>query len=544
MQTNTSEKKGSVARNASLMGLATLCSRFLGLAREQVFAYLFGASNAADAFNIAFRIPNLLRDLFAEGAMSAAFVPNFTKILQTSKQAAFDLLAGVMSVLLVGLTLLTIVGIHFSESLVGMYASAYQAIPGKFELSVEMTKIMFPFFPMVALAAVTMGALNSLGRFFMPAFAPVLFNFFSILCALILTPIFLKNGIFPPIYSMAIGVVVGGFFQFYVQWIQIKREGFRVSNHIKAFCKPFKVEGVKQVLLLIIPGTIGLAATQLNILINSIYATGHGTGAVSWLNYSFRLMQFPIGIFGVSLAAATLPAVSKKLALGNTKEASDEMSRSLKLTFAINFPAAAGLIAIGLPLIQLLFQHGKFELNDSVQTTNALIWYAIGLVGYSAVKVMVPIFYALKLTRIPVIVSFLIVGLNALLNHTFLNVLHLPFWSLALATSITVCINTFILGWYLNKHLPNSLPFAVIKNAFLHFLNAAIMCACGLVSVHFVEKVFSNLTTFPQIIWFFEVLIPMTICLFIWFGIGKILKLPEIDQITQFASRKLKKVSK
>ncbi len=538
------EMKSSVAKNASLMGLATLFSRFLGLGREQVFAYLFGASDAADAFNIAFRIPNLLRDLFAEGAMSAAFVPNFTKTLQKSKQAAFDLLAGVISVLFLGLSVLTIVGIFFSKQLVDLYASAYKAIPGKFELSVEMTKIMFPFFPMVALAAVTMGALNALGKFFLPAFAPVLFNAASIICGLVLTPIFIHYNLFPPIYSMAIGVVVGGFFQFYIQWIQIKKEGFQFKNHLQAFRNPFAIDGVKSVLVLIIPGTLGLAATQLNILINSIYATNHGTGAVSWLNYSFRLMQFPIGIFGVSLAAATLPAVSKKLALGSKSEAADELAKSLKLTFAINLPAAAGLIAIGLPIIQLLFQHGKFQFSDSQQTANALVWYAVGLVGYSAVKVIVPIFYALKLTYIPVVISFVIVALNASLNHIFMNILHLPFWSLALATSITVTLNMIVLCILLNKHLPKSIPISIIKNAFLHLFIAVFMGAIGYLTVIFLQNIFEKIAIHSHIGWFFEVLIPIILSLSAWFLLGKLFRLPEIEVITQFASRKLKKVSK
>ncbi len=535
--------KSSVARNAGLMGLATLCSRFLGLTREQVFAYLFGASNAADAFNIAFRIPNLLRDLFAEGAMSAAFVPNFTKSLQVSKKVAFDLFAGVISVLIVGLSIVTVLGIFFSKQLVQLYASAYQSIPGKFELSVEMTKIMFPFFPMVAVAAVTMGALNALGRFFLPAFAPVLFNAASILCTLILTPLFLHYGTFPPIYSIAIGVLVGGFFQFYIQWIQIKKEGFRLRNHKAAFFSPFQVQGVKNVLVLIIPGTVGLAATQLNILINSIYATNHGTGAVSWLNYAFRLMQFPIGIFGVSLAAATLPVVSKKLALGNKTEAAEDLVQSLKLTFAINLPAAAGLIAIGFPLIQILFQHGKFQLSDSIQTTNALIWYAIGLVGYSAVKVIVPIFYALRLTHIPVIISFFIVGLNAFLNHAFMNFMHLPFWSLALATSITVCLNMVVLGFILNKHLKGSFSIALIVSTFKHFTIAAVMGILAYMSVQLLTHFFQNVGLHQHIGWFFELLIPMGLAVFIWYGLGRFFRLPEIDQITQFASKRFKKVA-
>jgi len=416
---NKTTSSSSVARSASRMGLATLCSRVLGLGREQVFAYLFGASNAADAFNIAFRIPNLLRDLFAEGAMSAAFVPNFTKTLVDSKRKAFALLAGVLAVLIVGVGILSLCGILFSRELVLLYASSYQTVPGKFDLAVGLTKSMFPFFPLVAMAAVLMGALNALGFFFLPAFAPVLFNVASIIAGITICPLLARYTQTPPIYGMAMGVVIGGFLQFYVQWWQIRKSGFRLSDHWGSIKSPFKTPGVKRVLWLLIPGTIGLAATQVGILINSIYATSAGPGAVSWLNYAFRLMQFPIGIFGVSLAAATLPQVSRKLAEGKREAAGEEISRSLRMMFAVNGPAAAGLMAVGLPIVQLLFQHGRFTYEDARQTADAVFWYALGLPGYSAVKVVVPVFYALGNTRIPVIVSFVMVAITAALNHIF-----------------------------------------------------------------------------------------------------------------------------
>jgi putative peptidoglycan lipid II flippase len=445
LETGDSEDRAAVARGASRMGVATLMSRVLGLAREQVFAYLFGASNAADAFNIAFRIPNLLRDLFAEGAMSAAFVPNFTKALLDSKKVAFRLLIGVLSFLVTVVGLLSVVGIVFSPELVRLYAGAFTAIPGKFELAVGLTRVMFPFFPLVAMAAVVMGALNALGHFFLPAFAPVLFNVASILAGVTICPLFARYTDIPPIYGMAIGVVLGGFLQFYVQWIQIRREGLHPLKEASTLLKPLQVPGVKRVLFLLIPGTIGLAATQLGLLINSIYATSSGPGAVSWLNYAFRLMQFPIGIFGVSLAAAALPAVSRKLARADRGGAAEEVNHALRLTFAVNGPAAAGLMAAGLPIMQLIYQHGAFTAVDSEQAAAALFWYGAGLPAYSAVKVLVPVFYALGDTRIPVAASFVMVGLNAALNHVTLRILHYPFWSLAAATSCTVTLNALVL---------------------------------------------------------------------------------------------------
>ncbi|MBI3558692.1 MAG: murein biosynthesis integral membrane protein MurJ [Deltaproteobacteria bacterium] len=530
----------TVARGASRMGLATLMSRVLGLVREQVFAYLFGASNAMDAFNIAFRIPNLLRDLFAEGAMSAAFVPNFTRALVTSKKTAFELLTGVLAFLILSVGLIAAFGMVFSRQLVGFYASSYHAVPGKFELAASLTRVMFPFFPLVAMAAVLMGALNALGFFFLPAFAPVMFNVASILACVILCPLLARFTSLDPIFGMAIGVVIGGFLQFYVQWVQIRREGLVLREHSQAFFHPFRVSGVKHVLWLIIPGTIGLAATQLNILVNSIYATSAGPGAVSWLNYAFRLMQFPIGIFGVSLAAATLPQVSRRLAQNDRAGAGAEVGNALRMTFAVNGPAAAGLMAIGLPIVQLLFQHGRFGRADAQQTAAAVFWYAAGLPGYSAVKVLVPVFYALGTTRIPVVASFVMVGLNALLNYVFQNVLHYPFWCLAAATSTTATLNALVLSAYLWRRLPGSINGGVAKSL---LAQSAVSTAIGFAAIGAIrliapaEQLAQNIMGSRSgqfVFWATEVAVAMIVAFLLWWGLGELFKIPENQRARKF----------
>jgi len=541
---NKTTSSSSVARSASRMGLATLCSRVLGLGREQVFAYLFGASNAADAFNIAFRIPNLLRDLFAEGAMSAAFVPNFTKTLVDSKRKAFALLAGVLAVLIVGVGILSLCGILFSRELVLLYASSYQTVPGKFDLAVGLTKSMFPFFPLVAMAAVLMGALNALGFFFLPAFAPVLFNVASIIAGITICPLLARYTQTPPIYGMAMGVVIGGFLQFYVQWWQIRKSGFRLSDHWGSIKSPFKTPGVKRVLWLLIPGTIGLAATQVGILINSIYATSAGPGAVSWLNYAFRLMQFPIGIFGVSLAAATLPQVSRKLAEGKREAAGEEISRSLRMMFAVNGPAAAGLMAVGLPIVQLLFQHGRFTYEDARQTADAVFWYALGLPGYSAVKVVVPVFYALGNTRIPVIVSFVMVAITAALNHIFLDILHYPFWCLAAATSVSATLNAVLLSVWLSRRLPGAIDAALCKSLFLQVLVSGAIggAVVGLLKGLAPFEMSVQGSHFAQLLfWTGEVIAAMTIAGAIWFAVGLWLGIEENERASRFILKKFKR---
>ncbi|MBI3543180.1 MAG: murein biosynthesis integral membrane protein MurJ [Deltaproteobacteria bacterium] len=528
---------GAVARGAGRMGLATFMSRILGLVREQVFAYLFGASNAMDAFNIAFRIPNLLRDLFAEGAMSAAFVPNFTRALVKSKPVAFELLAGVLSFLVTAVGTIAVLGMVFSEQLVGFYAGSYRAVPGKFELAVVMTRIMFPFFPLVAMAAVVMGALNALGFFFLPAFAPVLFNVASIVAGVALCPLLARYTSWPPIYGMAIGVLVGGFLQFYVQWIQIRREGLKLGDHFQALLHPFRVPGVKAVLWLIVPGTVGLAATQLNILINSIYATSAGSGAVSWLNYAFRLMQFPIGIFGVSLAAAALPAVSRKLAQGDTKGAGGEVNSVLRMTLAVNGPAAAGLMAVGLPIVQLLFQHGRFQFADAEATASAVFWYGVGLPGYSAVKVLVPVFYALGTTRVPVITSFVMVALNAALNHLFLSVLHYPFWCLAAATSTTATLNAILLAIVLRRQLPTAIDGGLAKSLFLQTIASAgigFASAFAMRGLAPFEGAMASLRGGHFAFWTLEVVVAMFVALLLWWILGEVLRIPENQRALKF----------
>lgn len=545
------KKPATVARQAGVMGAATLLSRIGGLVREQVFAFLFGASDVADAFNIAFRIPNLLRDLFAEGAMSAAFVPNFTRALGRSKESAFKLLMAVLWTLFLTLTVLSILGAWFAPDLVGLYARGFKEFGWKFDLTVSLTRAMFPFFPLVAMAAVCMGALNAMGFFFLPAFAPALFNVASILSGLIVCPLLSKYTEIHPIYGMAYGVVLGGFMQFYAQWRKLRREGLLIGAHAKDVppLTPWRAAGVMPVLALLIPGTVGLAATQLGILINSIYATGKGTGAVSWLNYAFRLMQFPIGIFGVSLAAATLPKVVRSLD-ASRQEAGEQIASSLRLSFAVNFAAAAGLMGVGLPVVQMIFQHGRFGAFDAAQTSQALFWYALGLPGYSVVKILVPVYYALGTTRIPVISSFAMVALNLALNHLFLDVLGYPFWALALATSATATLNALWLFAWLSRMLPGMATARLLRGTVLYLgLGALVWCTCygtTLAIDHALILLVRDggpaVRSFLQghfLIWCAKVFLAMAVSGGVWLGVGRALRLHEMKQATALITRKL-----
>jgi putative peptidoglycan lipid II flippase len=423
-----------------------MASRILGVVREQVLAALFGAGDAMDAYNVAFRIPNLVRDLFAEGAMSSAFVPTFTRHLTTAgRDSAWRLGNQVMNALFAITAVLVILGIVFAEPVVTLFAGAYSDIPGKLELTVLLTRIMLPFLTFVALAAACMGMLNSLHRFFIPALSPAMFNVATIVCAVLLVPVMPRMGL-PPIAAIAFGTLLGGVAQFAVQWPVLRREGFAYRPVLN-----WRDESLMRVLVLMGPGTIGLAATQVNVFVNTVLATGEGTGAVSWLNYAFRLMYLPIGLFGVSIATATLPAVARHAAREDEAAARTTIADSLSLMLTVNVPATVGLVVLASPIIRVIFERAAFTAADTAATAAALQFYAIGLVGYSIVRIASPVFYALGQNRTPVIVSVITVLANVALNVTLVRVL--GYRGLALGTSIAALLNASLLMILLSRRL-------------------------------------------------------------------------------------------
>ncbi len=473
------QASSGVLKAAGAMGAATFLSRIMGLIREQVFAYLFGAGNMTDAYQVAFRIPNLLRDLFAEGAMSASLVPTFTRARHEEGELRAWRVAGlVFRVLFCFVGLLSVVGIFFAPELVNLYASAFHSVPGKFELTARMTREMFPFFPLVALAAAFMGILNACGVFFLPAFASALFNLASVGIGVVLARVFSIWGSrwgVHPIEGMALGVVVGGAVQAFCQLPSLYRRGYRWVSKRQEDPIWYRDDRLRKMLWMMVPGTIGLAATQVNLLVNTVLATSQGPGAVSWLNYAFRLMQFPIGIFGVSLASATLPKISEQWVRRDYSSVNETLTRSLRMVFAVNLPASAGLAFLGFPIIELIFQYGRFQASDAQATAWALAMYAVGLAAYSAVKVLVPACYALGNTRIPVISSVLSVGLTILLN--VLMVKPLGYWGLALGTSIAAIFNSVFLLVALSRILlerGEKVQFKVILSGLMSYSLLAV----------------------------------------------------------------------
>jgi putative peptidoglycan lipid II flippase len=436
-----------IARSAGSVGIAVFLSRILGLVREQVLAGLFGAGTAMDAFVVAFRIPNLLRDLFAEGALSSAFVAVFSTYYRKNRsgEETWRLVNNVLSALTIVVSAIVILGTIFSGDLVRLLAPNFAEVPGKIELTQHLTIIMFPFLLMVSLAALLMGILNTAGCFFVPSLASSCFNLGSIIAGgglAMLLPLWGQ----PAIVGMAIGTLIGGICQMGIQLPLLFRQGFKLRPALD-LAHP----GLRRVARLIIPAIVGLSATQINIFVNTNFASRCAEGSVAWLNYAFRLIQFPIGLFGVALSIATLPVVSRLAADRDYRPLGETLVSSLTLAFALTVPASVGLWVLAEPIVRLIFEHGRFLAWDTAMTAEAVRLYSLGLLAYSAVKIVVPVFYALDDTRWPVAGSFLAVAANICIILLTLD--RLQHRAIALSTSVTMALNFLLLATVLYRKM-------------------------------------------------------------------------------------------
>ena len=439
-----------IVRSAGVVSAAVLFSRVTGLVREVVFAKYFGASMVFDAFLAAFRIPNLARDLLAEGALSAAFVTTFSQSLETSgDQEAFRLSNRLATVLVPTLALICLLGIVFAPGVVDLMFPGFAEVPGKRDLTIQLARIMIPFLLFIALAAKAMGVLNAKGVFGVPALASAFFNIASLVTGLTLGFYFGPKFGFEPIAGMAVGTLLGGMTQYLCQWPKLRKIGLRYRPDL-ALSDP----GLRQMLLLMGPAVIGAAAVQVNVVVNSIFASqitdAAGVvmdGPVSWLGYAFRFMQLPLGLFGVAVASATLPSISRSAGQGRISEFRETLSRSLGLVFLLTIPSAVGLIVLSRPLVGVVFQRGEFTATDTEQTALALSFYCLGLAGYAAIKVLTPAYYALNDVRIPMAASVASIFLNYSLNWTFVRVLGWGHGGLAFSTSLVATFNFLVLFW-------------------------------------------------------------------------------------------------
>lgn len=435
------DENHSVVKAAGMIGVATSSSRILGFARDMILARLFGATPAADAFFVAYRIPNLLRELFAEGSMSAAFIPVFTEYHTIkSKQDAWELASAVFTTLLTIVTGITLLGVLGSAGIVWLLAPGFHDDPARLEMTTVLTRIMFPYLIFISLAALAMGILNSLRAFAAPAFSPVFFNLSIIGCALFLAPTLSE-----PIFGVAIGVVAGGAAQFAMQLPGLKLRGMLFG---------FKFHpghpGVQKIGRLMVPSLLGLSVTQINITVSTILGSFFA-GGPTYLFYGMRLIQFPLGIFGVALATAILPTLSAQVARGALDELRTTLGFGLRMIFFIILPAMVGLIMLRTPIVHLFFEHGTFTAHDTAETAFAVLCYSLGLWAFGGVRIIVSAFYSLKDTTTPAVSAAIAVAANILFSLMLMS--HLGAAGLALATALAAMVNGGILVTVLNRRL-------------------------------------------------------------------------------------------
>ncbi len=442
-------------RSAGIVSLAVLMSRVTGLFREGLMARLFGAGLMYDAFMLGFRIPNLTRDLFAEGALSSAFVPTFTDYLgNRGKEEAARLVNLVATALIIIVGSMCTLGVIFAPQLVHLLAPGFSAVPGKFELAVRMTRIMFPFLLLVALAAQVMGVLNASNKFGVPAMASTFFNIGSVGFGILLGIVFGPALQLSRIEGMAFGVVLGGALQLIWQLPTMYSLGYRFRV---AF--DWQHPGLRRIFFLMVPAILGNAAVQINVMVNTNFASAvydpqRGfDGPVSWLGYAFRFMQLPLGLFGVAIGSATLPSISRSAAAGNMDEFRRTLSKSLAMVFLLTVPSSVGLIVLGRAIIGSIYQGGRFHLYDTEQTAIALSCYAIGLAGYAALKVLNPAFYALGDARTPMLVSLASILINFATAGAMVRLLGLRHAGLAVSTSAVALFGFFVLFEVLRRRI-------------------------------------------------------------------------------------------
>ncbi len=441
-------KQERLFRSAGIVSISVFLSRITGLIREIVMARLFGAGQTYDAFLLGFRIPNLTRDLFAEGALSSAFVPVFTRYLSTKgKQEAAELYNLVATVLVMVVGAVCLCGIIFSPQLVHLMAPGFAAVPGKFELAVKMARIMFPLLLLVALAAQAMGVLNACNQFGVPALSSSFFNLGSVIFGVILGVWLGPLLGITRIEGMAYGVVIGGALQLLWQVPSLVRAGFIYRPRID-----FSHPGLRNILQLMIPAIVGNASVQINVMVNTNFASnitdaaGHViNGPVSWLNYAFRFMQLPLGLFGVAIASATLPSISRSAATKQMGEFRHTLARSLGMVFLLTVPASVGLAVLGKTMIAVVYQGGAMRSSDTQQIARALTCYALGLCGYAAVKVLAPALYALNDARTPMLVSLASIAVNFTAATSMIRLAGLGHAGLALSTSIVASFSALAL---------------------------------------------------------------------------------------------------
>jgi putative peptidoglycan lipid II flippase len=518
--------EGGLARAAGVVSAMTFLSRIMGLVREQAFAALLGAGLYADAFQAAFRIPNLLRDLFAEGALSAAFVPTYARALKEGgPERAHRLASRLLTVLTVLLGVLVGLGLVFARPLVRLLAPGFEAVPGKFETTVALTRVMLPFLPLVSFAAVAMGMLNAHRRFAMPAFAPAVFNVVSILWAAGLWA--MGFGAAQVAMGWAVGTLVGGAAQFLVQVPGLRAEGFRFRPQW-APGDP----GLRAIAGLMAPATVGLAAVQLNIFVNTGFAS-YEPGAVSWLQYAFRLLYLPIGIFGVAVGTVVTTGLAHRAAASDLEGMREAVDRALRLLAFLTVPATAGLMALRVQVVRLLFERGRFSAQDTERTAEALLLFCTGLVAYTGVKVLAPAFYALGTPRVPLAASALAVATNLVL----VTALHqrIGFRAMALGIAVGALVNMGVLGVVFTRRVGSLWRGGLAAGLLRATMASSVMAGIVWAAARFLEGRFGVAGLGAQAV---SALVPVVLGVGSYLAAAAVLREPELAPLARSLARR------
>ena len=432
----------NLLRTLGTISSLTLVSRILAFARDILIARIFGAGMATDAFFVAFKLPNLLRRLFAEGAFAQAFVPIFGEYKNRRGHEETKLMVDhVVTLLAIILFFVTLIGIIAAPVLVYISAPGFAATPEKFDLTVQLLRITSPYIFFISLVSVAAGILNTYNKFWVPAFAPILLNLCFIGGALWLAPYF-----DPPILALAWAVFVAGFVQLAFQLPFLKKIGMLPTWRFN-----LKDAGVWRIIKQMGPAVFGVSIAQLSLFINTIFASFMVAGSVSWLYYADRLMEFPSGVLGAAIATILLPSLSKHHADGNLAEYSRLLDWGLRLTVMLTLPAALALGMMAVPLLSTFFQHGAFAAHDVLMTRNALVGYSVGLIGILAVKVLAPAFYARQDIRTPVKIGIITLLATQAMNLLFIFGMELQHAGLALSIGLGACLNSAILFYLLRK---------------------------------------------------------------------------------------------
>ena len=529
-------------KSAGLVSLAVMSSRLLGLVREQVFAALSGASAQMDAFNAAFRAPNLLRDLFAEGALSTAFITTFTeKITKEGDDSAWRLASKMATLTAVFMSLVTLLGIWGAPLITEMLASGFHEVPGKMELTILLTRIMFPFIALVSLAALIMGMLNAKNVFGMPAMASTFFNLGSIIGGIALgwwlDPHFgTKQYGSGSLIGMTLGVLIGGLLQLVVQFPALRRVGFHFRPDFA-----WRDPGVRRILTLMGPAVIAASAVQVNVMVNGNFASHLGNGPVSWLGYAFRLMQLPIGIFGVAIGTVTLPVISRSAALGNIPEFRSILAKGMRLAFLLTIPSTIGLIMLANPIIGLIYERRAFTPEDTQHAAEALQLYAIGLCAYAGIKVLAPAFYAIGKRNTPMMVSFLSIAVNYGLNQYFTFHLKWGHRGLAFSTGLVALTNFVLLYLLMHKQVQRLETRQMVATLSKLALAGGVLALVCWVGHHWLMAGWAHEGFLMR-----TVLLIVTIAVagVAFFAVALLLRIEELDDVAAMAKRKLGRFAK